>query len=289
MFFIHLGMAIVKVLSRHSPTYASLIQYILRYIVNEEKTDKAQVYTNNLRSSNIAGYIKEFIENEAFRKHPRSDQVHLFHEIISWHIDENKEVITPALIDDLANEYMRLRGNTGMMLGAVHRDKAHFHIHFCVSALHYRTGMSFGLNKQQLQELKVSFQEYHKQRYPELSKSFPKHGIRERYVNHAQWHAQQRQQVIEKVQQCFASSRTQTEFLALLRDNELHHYERSGKPTGIEYEGAKFRFSRLLEDKQFESLPIERSEEDVSLAAIRAVRERQQERDVRDRDSDIVR
>jgi hypothetical protein len=282
-------MAIIKILSRHSPTYASLIGYILRYIVNEGKADKAPIYTNNLRSSNMEGYLKEFIENEAFRRHSRSDQVHLFHEIISFHADEHKDAITPALIDDLTHEYMRLRGSTGVMLGAVHHDKEHFHIHFCVSALHYRTGMSFGLGKQELQDLKVSFQEYHKQRYPELSKSFPKHGSKGRYINHAQWYAQQRQVVIEKVQQCFASAHTQNEFLALLRDNELHHYERNGKPTGIEYEGAKFRFSKLLADKRFESLPIEHNEADIALADIKAVRERQRGRDVKDRDSDVER
>src|ERR1700722_13148521 len=120
-------MAIVKVLSRHSPSYASLIQYILRYIVNVEKTNKEPIYTNNLRSNTTAGYTREFIENEAFRKHTRSDQIHLFHEIVSFGADENKELITPEMINDLAQEYMRLRGNTGVMLGAAHRDKAHVH------------------------------------------------------------------------------------------------------------------------------------------------------------------
>jgi hypothetical protein len=84
----------------------------------------------------------------------RSDQIHLFHEIVSFSADENKDAITDEMIDNLAGEYMRLRGNTGVMLGSVHRDKAHVHIHFCVSALHFRMGKSFGLDKAQLRELK---------------------------------------------------------------------------------------------------------------------------------------
>jgi len=275
-------MAIVKILSRHSPSYASLLKYVLRYIVNEEKIGNEQIYTNNLRSDTISGFIREFVENEAFRKYSRSDQIHLFHEIVSFGADEDREAITPAMLNDLAHEYMRLRGNTGMMLGAVHYDKAHIHIHFCVSALHYRTGKSFGLNKNQLQELKQSFQTYHKQRYPELTKSLPNHGNRAGYINHAQWHRQQREQIIQTVKACLAQAKTQQEFLALLRDNELHHYERNGNPTGIEYEGTKFRFSRLLPEKQFENLPNDRTDEDKALAEIRAVREREHERDSRE-------
>jgi hypothetical protein len=277
-------MAIVKVLSRHSPSYASLIKYILRYIVNDEKTDMGQMYTNNLRSNTMTGYIKEFMENEAFRKYSRTDQVHLFHEIVSLGASEDKNVITPAMIDDLAREYMRLRGNTGVMLGAAHRDRDHIHLHFCVSALHYRTGLSFGLNKSQLLELKQSFQKYHTQHYPELTKSFPNHGGRTRTINHAQWHRQQRAQILETVQQCFVEAKSKLQFLELLRARELHHYERNGNPTGIEYDGTKFRFSRLLPDKQFENLPNDRTEEDKVLAEIQAIWERQRAQDNREID-----
>jgi len=281
-------MAIIKVLSRHSPTYSGLINYIL----NESKVDKDEIYTHNLRSVDVTGYVREFMENEAFRRQPRSDQIYLFHEIISFHAQETDAVITKDMIDDLVQTYIELRGNTGVMLGAVHRDKEHIHIHFCSSGLHYRTGKSFGLSKAQLHQVKVQFQEYHKARYTELAMSAPKHGRGEQSLSHAEWHRRQRQQFNDVVRECFSQARSQQHFLELLRDNNLPHYERSGKPTGIEYDGGKFRFSRLLEDKQFDSLPVERGAEEQALAEIRAIRQRQQGRDQRDRDldnSDIAR
>lgn len=256
----------------------------MQYVVNENKIDNTHLYKQNLRSNDLNGLVKEFIENEAFRKSKRVDQVHLFHEIISFHADEDKANITPAMVDDLAQAYMRLRGNTGVMLGATHYDKSHVHLHFCVSALHFRTGKSFGLNKTQMHELKQSFQQYHKEKYPELTKSFPVHGKGERYMSHSKWHGKQREQIVDTVRQCFALAKTQNEFFDLLREEQLHYYVRSGKPTGIIYDGLKFRFSRLLEDKQLDSLPIERVEEDRILTEIKAVRERQQERDFRTRD-----
>ncbi len=170
------------------------------------------------------------------------------------------------------------------MLGAAHRDKEHVHVHFCTSGLHFRTGTSFGLSNSQLHELKVSFQDFHKQHYPELTKSNPEHGKGQRYLNHSQWHAKHKEQIIEQVRQYFTQAKSQSEFLALLRDADLHHYERNGTPTGIEYEGMKFRFSRLLEDNQFAHLPVERSEEDTALEAIASVRKRQQQRDEVNRD-----
>jgi hypothetical protein len=261
-------MAIVKILARHSPSYRSLISYILK----EGKADVREVYTNNLRGADIHAYVSQFMENEAFRRKTRSDQIYLFHEIVSFHAQE-KIGITKEAIGDLVAQYFKLRGDTGMMLAAAHRDKDHVHVHFCVSALNYRTGKSFGMNKSQLNELKVKFQEYHRKRYPELAKSLPEHGKGTAYRTHAQWHAHRRQEIAGQVQEILNSSTSQRAFLESLREEGLHHYERNGRPTGIEYEGQKFRFSRLLEGRAFEDLPVERSEEDTALAEIRAIRE----------------
>jgi len=277
-------MAVIKILSRHNPSYASLINYILQ----EGKNEKPEIISHNLRSDTIPGYTKEFIENESFRQHTRSDQVYLFHEIISFNASEDNNQIGPEVIRDIANEYFRLRGHEGVMLGAVHRDKEHVHLHVCVSALQFRTGTSFRLSKGELRELKVSLQDYHKQKYPGISKSFPEHGKGKAYLKDFKWHALQREQrnllkeqINDKVRSCFEKSASQKEFLELLREENLYHYERGGKPYGIEYEDTKFRFSGLLEPEQFESLSIDLKEEEKTLDEIRSIRE---ERDGRERD-----
>jgi len=256
----------------------------LRYVGNDRKTDGNAVYTQNLRSDSIDGYVSEFVENEAFRQSHRVDNVMLTHEIISFSASENREVFTQSVIDNLAKEYIRLRGNKAVILAAGHFDKNHIHIHACVSALEYRTGKSIGLNKAQLKELKENFQQYHKIRYPELTKSFPRHGSREPQLTHGQWHAKQRDDMIEKVKGLFSKSASQNQFLGLLQNEGLYYYERAGKPQGIECEGARFRFSRLLGKDQLDSLPMDRTEEERALAEIRSTRERQKERDSLSRD-----
>jgi hypothetical protein len=277
-------MAIVKILGRHSATYASLIKYIL----NEAKA--SQVFTQNLRSNNIQGYVKEFIDNESFRKHGRSNQLYMTHEIISFSANEDAKHLTDEMLADMVKEYFRLRGQEGVMLAAVHRDK-HIHIHVCVSALKFRTGKSFGLSKAALRDLKMQLQDFHKQKYPEISQSFPQHGIGKSYLKDRAWQAVHRQErsqlkerVIATVRECFEKAASQQNFLELLRDHDLHHYERSGKPAGIEYGGVKFRFSRLLEKEQFESLPADLSEEQKVLEELRLIREQRQGREKEDRD-----
>jgi len=278
-------MAVVKILSRHNPSYASLINYILQ----DGKNDKPEIISHNLRSDTIPGYTKEFIENESFRQQTRSDQVYLFHEIVSFNAKE--DTIGAEVIKDIATEYMRLRGNEGVMLGAVHRDKEHVHLHVCVSALKFRSGTSFRLSKAELRELKVSLQEYHKEKHPEISKSFPQHGNGKAYLKDAKWYALQKEQrnllkdqINDKVRSCFEKAASQKEFLELLREEDLHHYERGGKPYGIEYEDTKFRFSGLLEPEQLESLPIDLDEEEQALAEISSIREEREEREQEDRD-----
>lgn len=272
-------MAIIKILSRHSPSYGSLINYILQ----NGKNSKPEIITNNLRSNTIDGYIKEFLENESFRKVSRSDQVFLFHEILSFNAREDSQGITPELMHDIVREYIRLRGNDKVVVGAVHRDKEHIHAHLCVSALNFRTGKSARLSKSELFQLKTNFQEYHKEKYPFLSQSEPDHGANKLYPRHEKWHIMKREQravlkeqLSSEIKNTLLTAKTQNEFLDILRDKGYYHYERNGRVVGIEIGGDKFRFSRLMELEQFEELSKDMAEEERILDEIQSIREARQ-------------
>ena len=265
---------IVKILTRHSPSYASLIKYILK------EGKGSEVITHNLRSDNQEGYVKEFLENEALRKHQRTGSVYMYHEIISLSAKEDNTKITDSMLKNLAQKYISLRGKNGIYVGAVHRDEDHIHIHFCSGGTEFRTGKAFRLSKQKLQNLKIKFQEYHQKKFPELTKSTANHGAGKEYVKNKEWQLQHRderksvkEQICQTVTDCFAKAKSQKEFLESLRGNGLHYYERNGIPTGIE-SGIKIRFSRLgITKEQFNGLPIDRTEEDKALQVIAKLRE----------------
>lgn len=275
-------MAIVKILSRHSPSYGSLIRYILR----EGKGDLPETFAHNLRSDDIDGIVREFLENESFRKTFRSDQVYLTHEIVSFGAKEEGRHLTPEVMADIAREYVRLRGNDGVMFGAVHRDRDHAHLHMCVSALKFRTGRSFRLSKAELTGLQVGLQEYHRNKYPALSHSLPEHGSGRPYDRHGKWRAEQRarraptkDELRKVMEETLSLSKTREEFLERLREKGYHHYERNGAPTGLEVDGQRFRFSRLLENDPIGQMPSETEPEDRALEEIRAIRERRKAMD----------
>src|SRR5437764_439049 len=83
-----------------------------------------------------------------------------------------------------------------------------------------------------------NLQEYHKERYPQITQSFPEHYSGQEYITDREWQARHKgERAIVKVQiqqtvhECFAKAKTQKEFLELLRDRNLPHYERNGVPT----------------------------------------------------------
>ena len=287
---------LVKILTRHQPSYTSHMKYILHE--DKTKNKERQIFTHNIRSDSIEGYTKEYIYNEALRNNPRKDNIFLYHEIVSVSASD-KEAVTKEMLADLARQYISLRGDKGMYIGSVHYDKEHIHIHFCTSGVEYRTGKAFRLSKENLHDLKTKFQEYHKEKYPELEKSFCNHGKGRDYATDKEWQAQNRDkrallkdELYEKVHSIYDHAKSEKDFLDRLRSEGFHHYERSNKATGIEYEDMKFRFSRLdidmedLSQREVMETEKEKSDEDKAMEEIRSIREASEDKDRDDKSKD---
>lgn len=271
-------MAVIKILARHNPSYESLINYILR----ESKNDTPQVFTHNLRSTTPEGWTQEFLGNESNRKYPRKDQVFLYHEIISFsNLDTEK--ISPEILNDIAQKYMQLRGEMGLFLGAVHNDMEHTHIHFCTSGTKLYTGRAMRLSRNELKELKVSFQDHHLEKFPQIEKSTCEHGSNKPRKKNSKYQKQKREtlklEVAEKVSLCLEKARTQQEFMMLLQQYNIPHYERTkGQLTGVEA-GTKFRFTKLgIDIEKLKALPIDMTEEQKALKEIQALRQLRDEK-----------
>jgi hypothetical protein len=270
---------IVKVLGRHDAGYV----YLINYILQKNPANERNVILHNLRSDNLNGWMQEFMQNEAFRNVSRSDQLYFYHEILSFSSNENNALITDEVLRDIAEQYIKLRGEQGMYLGSWHRDVDHAHIHFITSALEYCTGKAFRLSKEALQDVKIQLQEYHKAKYPEIEHSECNHGSGKPYVTDRAWYAKHKdaraalkEQLTAQVQQAFAEAKSQKQFIELLREQNLHHYERGNAIAGIMHENTKFRFSRF--DIDLEQLPIDRTEEQKALDEISALRQQMTDR-----------
>jgi|MDTD01.2.fsa_nt_gb hypothetical protein len=282
---------IIKLLPRHS---VAAFRTLTNYILNHEKSvDYSPVLiTHNLRGNDKESWIKQFYENEAlYRKTKHSRSIYCYHEILSV-AAADRESVTPEMLRDLGQKYIELRGKDAIYLGYAHYDKEHVHIHFQVSGLKYRQSKAHRLSREDLQSLKIEYQNYHKEVYPELNKSICEHGAGREYLTNQEYQYKARTQrtlvkedVAKTVRVCFDKARTQNEFLELLTEVGLPHYERKNKnmATGVVYNGLKFRFSRLgIEQHELEKLPVDLSPEQQALDEIRAIREgsRQQGREL---------
>lgn len=239
----------VKILSRKNPSYRQLVEYILK---DRKPTKSAKdIIKHNIKGTTLEAIVKEFEKNETFRTFKRSDQIALYHEIIS--LSSNEEHYIPdEVMMDLCRKYLDLRGVKGMYLAALHRDTEHCHAHVMSSALEYATGKAHRISRSALQDIKILLQDYHLQKYPEITESFCDHSKGRNYAKNKEYHRRHKEErtklkesVQQQVQYLFKQSKSFDEFLVLLRENGLHHYERGGIATGLMVEETKIRFSRL--------------------------------------------
>jgi hypothetical protein len=241
------------------------------------KNGQVQVFTNNLRSETKDGWEQEFYSNESFRVNQRKDSVAMYHEIVSFSKNEDKNLITKEILEDIARKYIEYRGKDGVYFGTAHIDNQHVHLHFCISGLSYRTGKSFRISKAELQQVKIKLTEYHRNKYPELKHSFPEHCKGGMYKTNREWQAMHhkdrtllKEEIRQTVQDCYLKSNSQEDFLNQLRNNDIHYYERNGVATGVIVNDLKIRFSRL--DISYDKLRSDRTEEMVALTEIRKIR-----------------
>lgn len=270
---------ILKILTRKSPGFKSLIDYMLKE-GKGENGGKPELMTHNMRGSQQKEWVREFYENEAYRQRQRSNQVYLYHEIISFS-NQDTAKISKEMLKDIAEKYISLRGDTGMYIASFHVEgKDHQHIHFCTSGLEYRTGVPLRLSRADLLNVKQELQRYQQERYPELSNSLPKHGRGVGNKSNPEWRAEQRngtsikRDIAKRVQSLFEQSKSQNDFYAMLQDEGLYNYERGGKVTGICYGDTKYRFNSLgIDMERLQDLPIEMSETDTAFKEIQSIRE----------------
>jgi hypothetical protein len=251
----------VKILSRKNPSYRQLAEYILKDRTPSKSAK--DIIKHNIKGSTIDAIVKEFERNEAFRTFTRKDQIAIYHEIISLSSNEENYIPDEVMID-LTRKYLELRGNKGMYLAGLHRDTEHCHAHVMTSALEYASGRAHRISKSALQDIKLILQDYHLNKFPEITESFCDHSKGRTYAKNTEYqrrHKVERTKLKETVQQqvqdLFKLSKNFDEFLALIRDNGIHHYERNGIATGITIGETKIRFSRLgISKEEIEELKI---------------------------------
>ncbi len=254
---------IIKIKSFKKPDFKRLLEYML----NDENRlfnskDKSFFISHNLKGRKIDGLVKQYLENEKFRKRKRKDSVILTHEIISFHKDDSDNINIEKL-EEIAREYIKQRNSRGIYVAVPHFDKEHYHIHICASGVEYRFGKSLRMSKAGFQKLKKDIQNFQIERFPEISKSLVAHDKKGKSRQTEKEYQQKlrtgrttkKENVREAIESCIKTSKSKKEFYTKLKESGFEIYKRSGKITGVVLDKMKFRFARLgFTDERFEDL-----------------------------------
>ena len=276
-------------MSRKVNNSGQLIQYVLRYVLDDEKkinaTNKSSnlksniLIKHNLRSRSLKGFVKEFKENEKYRIVHRRDSVKLFHHVIAFS-SKDRDFVNDKLLKDVGEKFISFRGENNLFLGAAHFNKDSIHIHCIVSGTNV-AGYSSRISKQQLHHIKLELDKFQRERYPELKHSLPNHGAKtkglakdsilqkvkaERQTN--------KQTLIERLEKTYSNSKSQEHFLSQLSKSGQEPYYRNGSLQGVMFEGKKYRIGRLGFDKtKFQELVKLKAAQDKTLNELQKLRE----------------
>lgn len=259
---------IIKTLSRKGNDFKKAISYVDR---NRDETEKSAQFDTNYRIyHNIIGNSKQeaiqaFKENYKY-KPKRKNSNGMYHEILSFHRDDP---VTQKAIEDIGQEYIRIRSTNSLVYGAIHTDKEHIHLHLIISSNEVASPKASRLTKKQFHEVRKDIEKYQQKHYPELTRSLVYvTKEKEKKCTPKQQHSSQQEKYIQLKKRLEEESKTQNrrrkvtdkerifvylyqsmeradtleQFYENVKKQGLEIYQRKDKPTGIILNNRKYRF-----------------------------------------------
>lgn len=247
-------------------------RHLVTYIMSDRgrvRGDETFTIRHNLRSGDMDGIIREFIENDTHRR-KRKNGVVLYHEILSYSPKDTKK-LNLEILEDIAQKFIELRGDRALCLAKPHIENKNVHIHFCFSGTEYHSSKVLRLDNKAFKQLRLDIERYQQEKYPELSDSIvylnkwqkeqvieqdeiklsdPEFQLKKRTGNQSD-----KEQINELVQLSFQDSSSRDDFFQKLLQQGLELYKYRNKVNGLLWNGRKYRFRTLnISEKQLAQL-----------------------------------
>lgn len=219
--------------------WPGLFRRMIRYADSDKDRSAADVFSirHNLESFDLDGIIAEFDHNNHFRKE-RKNGIALRHHIMSF-APESTPYLDQAKLHDLAQKYLELREEKGLVFVKPHLAESHIHLHFIISGNELNSQKSTRRSKRDFLEIHQTLEQYQQAHYPELSDSLVK-------IIPPRSHLQQLSRLQELVTQAFGQARHQLDFLQRLESRALRPYYHKEQLRGIlDTNGQKHRFRKF--------------------------------------------
>ncbi len=249
---------IIKSMSRKEGSFSQL----LNYMEKGSSGERAPVF-QNLHGGTFEEQIRAFEENaELLQK--RKNGVVLYHEILSFKNNDTLDFADKAeKLQEIASEYLRRRSKHSLAYGVIHEDKSHHtHVHLCISSNALGESKRVRQSKAQFQKLKIDFEKFVLEQYPELGQNVTID--KEKETTHTRKGGElkrrtgklsQKEKTIARFRSIFEQSMSKEAFFSHMAEQKLEVYTR-GNTVGFQdlATGRKYRLKTLGLDTEFSHL-----------------------------------
>ncbi len=263
---------IVKTVRWKNKNFKKLIDYI-----NEDKgraSDDVFTIFHNVKNPTIYGAIKSFRENDKFRK-KRKNGVAVYHEVLSFSEKDTNQILTTynsnrkllgkkynsnrKLLDKLeqiALEYIQIRGGNALCFAKPHLSDKNIHIHFAFSGIEYRSKKTLRMSNKKFLEVRKGIEKFQMEKFPEIKNSIVYHKDKkvqkQKNCSDKEFQLKRRVGKTDKeklksiLSEIFSFSKSFDEFVVRVQEKkEFELYSYRGKVNGVIYKGRKYRFKTL--------------------------------------------
>lgn len=241
-----------------------LVRYVLTDKGKIKNPFEAPVVIRNINRFEIDTIHKDYLENAKHLK-KRKGGTYYLHEIIAIHKSEEK-LVTKSMLQDLMSTYISMRkgAKDALVIAKSHQDQ---HIHVMLSANSYKSSKrDLRMSHNEMRQLLLGFENYHKEKYPELSLSVihtnkpqrERRNIAQEQQNNRKEKEYQlklrlaknkktnKELVFDKVNLLFDIATSQQELIEKIeQEKELNIYTYRSKLKGVIFNNTKYRFSTL--------------------------------------------
>ena len=156
---------IIKSMARKTRSFGQL----LRYLNAPAQTGPALLHNLRCRDDDLAQIEGELLDNSRLLSE-RKNGNYLYHEVLSFGVGD-REVVTPALLEDLTRRYLELRAPRALAYAKAHLEAANPHVHLLISANNVGSSRRLRLSRRGFDRVKHQLEAVQRQQYPQLEHS----------------------------------------------------------------------------------------------------------------------
>jgi hypothetical protein len=208
--------------------------------LSQENRNKLFSWGLNVDPNDKDAVIEAYKQNYEYLKFNSKHKNKYLHEVLSLPQNNMSIEEQEKALYDLADRYIFARAENNLVIGSIHQDTDHLHMHLIISANKYMDTKSHRLSKKQFKAIQRDIEQYKNKKYSQLKTLHYQENYRakqkqKRAEQEMKTHRKKqtkKAKVLEEFKMILNSSKTKKEFYHKLKEKQYQMY-RKGKYFGL--------------------------------------------------------